>query len=98
MTPILADLLGIPSSNIVPFEDWVKRVQQFPGSIEADNPAAKLIEFLEENFVRMSCGGLILDTAKSREHSPTLATQGPVHRDVVEKYVRAWKEMGLLHR
>lgn len=94
MIPILADALEIPRANIIPFSDWVQRVRQFPGNVEWDNPAAKLIKFLDNNFLRMSCGGLLLDTAKSRKHSKTLAADGPVSEDVAKKYIRYWKQIG----
>ncbi|KAK4697088.1 acyl carrier protein, partial [Lecanoromycetidae sp. Uapishka_2] len=96
MIPVLADALNIPRRNTIPFEVWVRRVRNFPGSVEMDNPAAKLVEFLDGNFVRMSCGGLLLDTAKSREHSKTLANVGPVSDDIARGYIQAWKEMGFL--
>lgn len=97
MIPILADTLGIPRANVVPFEDWLRRVRLFPSSVEADNPAGTLVDFLGEHFVRMSCGGLILDTTKTREHSKTLAAgTAPVSADLVMKYVRVWKESGFL--
>ena len=69
-------------------------MRNFPGSMELDNPAAKLIEFLDSNSIRMSCGDLFLDTVKSREHSKTLSDVGPVSEDVAKKYIEAWKEMG----
>ncbi|KAL9639049.1 MAG: hypothetical protein Q9164_001184 [Protoblastenia rupestris] len=97
MIPALADALDIPRRSVIPFDEWVKRVRNFPGSVELDNPAAKLIEFLDGNFIRMSCGGLLLDTARSREHSKTLANVGPVSEDVARRYIQAWKEMGFLH-
>lgn len=98
MIRVFADGLDIPRRNMIPFEEWIKRVRNFPGSMELDNPAAKLIEFLDSNFIRMSCGGLLLDTVKSREHSKTLSEVGPVSEDVAKKYIEAWKEMGFLHR
>jgi hypothetical protein len=96
MIRVLADALDIPYSNIVPFDEWVGRVRRFPGSVEADNPAARLVDFLDTHFVRMSCGGLVLDTAKSREHSGTLRREEAVSTELVRKYVRAWKDMGFL--
>ena len=96
MVPVLADALGIPDKGIVPFEEWCRRVRSFPGSPETENLAAKLIDFLEDNFVRMSCHGLVLGTEKSREHSRTLANSEPVGEEVVKKYVTAWKEMAFL--
>lgn len=97
MIAVLADALDVPRQNIVPFEQWVQRVRRSPLSIETDNPAGRLIDFLDGHFERMSCGGLLLDTSHSREHSKTLAAQGPVSAEVARKYVRAWKEMGFLH-
>ena len=94
----LANALDVPNTNIIPFDDWINRVRRFPGSIETDNPAGRLVEFLEEHFIRMSCGGLILDTAKSTEHSETLQNEEPISVDLVKKYVSAWKDMGFLHK
>ncbi|KAF3390904.1 Iterative polyketide synthase afoE [Talaromyces pinophilus] len=98
MIPLLAELLDIPRNNIVPFKEWVRRVRAFPGSVEWDNPAALLIDFLDDNFLRMSCGGLLLGTAKSCEHSPTLAAVGPVSVDITKKYIQSWKNSGFLHK
>lgn len=95
MIPVLAEQLGVPKRNLLPFEEWIKRVREFDGPAE-QNPAAKLVDFLDENFLRMSCGGLLLDTAKTCEHSPTLAAVGPVGVDVVRKYVTWWKGEGFL--
>jgi hypothetical protein len=96
MISTLAEALDVPLSNIIPFEEWVDRVRQFPGSVDLDNPAGRLVDFLEKNFVRMSCGDLVLDTAKSTEHSETLRNLGPVDGDLVRKYVHSWKTTGFL--
>jgi hypothetical protein len=56
-----------------------------------------MADFLEKNFERMSCGGLMLDTQKAREHSATMAAEGPVSEEVVARYVDAWKRMGYLN-
>lgn len=93
---MFANKLDIPRRNVIPFKQWIERVRNFPGSVE-DNPAVKLIEFLDSNFIRMSCGGLLLDTVKSREHSKTLAAVGPVSEDVAKNYIDAWKMTGFLH-
>ncbi|KAL4997563.1 hypothetical protein BDV10DRAFT_201828 [Aspergillus recurvatus] len=97
MSPVLAAALGIPPEKIVPFRDWVKLVRRAPLQVDSENPAARLIDFLENNFERMSCGGLILDTKRAQEHSPTLATQGPVSAEVARRYVSTWREMGFLN-
>ena len=95
---MLADALDIPRSNVITFQEWVDRVRRFPGSVETENPAGRLVDFLDRHFVRMSCGGLILETEKSTEHSRTLRELGPVGDDLVRKYIRSWKEMGFLSR
>ncbi|GLA17560.1 type I Iterative Polyketide synthase (PKS) [Aspergillus niger] len=97
MVPVLIDALGIPAQNVIPFADWVCRVRAFPGQVEWDNPAALLIDFLDDHFLRMSCGGLLLDTKRACEHSPTLAAVGPVTAELARKYIQSWKEMGFLN-
>jgi len=94
----LADALDVPITNIVPFHEWIGLARQFPGSLDTDNPAGKLVDFLEENYIRMSCGGLILDTSNTREHSITLRNQKLVSEGLVKKYIGKWKEMGFLHK
>jgi thioester reductase-like protein/SAM-dependent methyltransferase/acyl carrier protein len=96
MLPLLAENLHIPQANMVAFEEWVRLVRSFPKERRSENPAIQLIGFLEEHFVRMSCGELILDTSKARSHSQTLATEGPVTAELVQKYIQAWKASGFL--
>lgn len=97
MIQTLADALGIPrDTGIIPFTEWVSKVRKSPMSVETDNPAGRLIDFLDDNFLRMSCGGLVMDVSKACEHSPTLAAVGPVSADVARKYIRAWEDMGFL--
>ncbi|KAI0138702.1 hypothetical protein F4776DRAFT_670564 [Hypoxylon sp. NC0597] len=99
MTPILADALHISPQNIIPFPDWVQLVRDHPRQVEGpdgENPAFLLIDFLDDNFLRMSCGGLLLDTIKVREHSETLANAGPVGENVTRQFIQSWKDMGFL--
>lgn len=97
---ILADALDVPISGIVSYPDWIKRVRDFQplseNAADGANPAFLLIDFLDDNFIRMSCGGLLLDTKKCCEHSRTLANEGPVSEDYVRLCVKSWKDMGFL--
>lgn len=95
MTVMLADSLNIARKQIIPFDEWVERVRNHDGPI-AENPAKNLVDFFDEHFIRMSCGGLVLDTVHTREHSATLRKTGPVDRELVSKYITAWKEAGFL--
>lgn len=94
MVQVLANAI---QADVVPFEEWVRRVRSYPGPVEWENPAMKLIAFFEHDYTRMSCGGLLLDTALACEHSKTLRAVGPVGADVARKYVQAWKDIGFLN-
>ncbi|KAI0890811.1 hypothetical protein F4806DRAFT_501676 [Annulohypoxylon nitens] len=96
MISILADELGVPGENIIPFSAWLQRVEEHHGPAK-HNPALGLVDFLRQHFVRMSCGELVLDTAKSREHSETLRNSRPVSPDLVTRYIRVWKDMEFLN-
>ncbi|KAK3297385.1 uncharacterized protein B0H64DRAFT_457516 [Chaetomium fimeti] len=96
MSPVLAAALDIPPHATIPFKSWIKRVRRSPLLPDAENPAARLVDFLDGHFERMSCGGLILDTAKAKEHSQTMAKEGPVGADLARLYVAAWKKMDFL--
>ena len=90
-TPIILEELGIPLQGLVSFQEWLNKVRRYPGPAEPDNPAVKLVDFLEADFERMSCGGLLLDTTKTCEISQTMRQQGPVSNELIRKYIRAWK-------
>ncbi|KAJ5733691.1 hypothetical protein N7493_002477 [Penicillium malachiteum] len=97
MSPALADALNIPPQGIIPFQNWISRVRRSPLSLETENPAARLVDFLDDHFERMSCGGLVLDTSQAQEHSQTMARAGPVSPEVARLYVASWKKMGYLN-
>lgn len=88
---VLADAVGI--KDIIPFDDWVKRVAAAP---QRNNPASTLLEFLDDNYIRMSYGGLVLDPKNTLEHSKSLRAVKPVSEELVRKYVHIWKEIGFL--
>ena len=94
--PVLADALGVPQKGVVPLQEWLRRVQAYPGENPWDNPAAKAIDFFEHKFEHMSCGGVTLATDKARKHSPTLRAVQPVSDELIRKYVQAWKSSGFL--
>lgn len=96
MMPVLADALNIPRTNVIAFEQWIKKVRECEVKSEKENPAIWLIDFLDDNFLRMSCGGLLLGTAKSTEHSRTLRAVGPVSKETVQLFVKSWKEKRFL--
>ncbi|BCS24259.1 putative polyketide synthase [Aspergillus puulaauensis] len=96
MVLVLAASLDIPAHGIVPFREWIRRVRE-SSLPPAQNPASMGLGFLESHFERMACGGIVLDTQHAKEHSKTMAAQGPVSAEVVRSYVSSWKAMGFLH-
>ena len=92
MNAVLADALGI--TNLIPFAEWTERVR---ATGQRNNPAASLLDFLDDNYLRLSCGGLVLDVKRTLEHSRTLAAVGPVSEEVARKYIHIWKEIGFLN-
>ena len=93
MVPLLVDAIGV---EVIDFGEWVGRVRSYPGPAEWENPAAKLIDFFDQDYTRMSCGGLLLDTSHACEHSETLRAVGPVKPEVAWKFVEFWKAAGIL--
>ena len=79
---------------VIPFEKWMAKVRA-----ERDferNPAARLTEFLENDFGTLGTGRLVLDTKRTLEVSETLREVGEVDEGLVEGYVGNWKAMGFL--
>ncbi|KAL9115226.1 MAG: hypothetical protein Q9227_001020 [Pyrenula ochraceoflavens] len=95
ISSVLADALSIPKGQFMPFREWLGTIAR-SSKPEIENPAGRLAEFLEQNFVRLSCGELVLDTKKTQEHSAAMRALKPVSAEVVRGYIRAWKEMGFL--
>jgi hypothetical protein len=95
MIRTLAGQLGISPDNILPYARWLECVAQCSAPT-SDNPAKQLLDFFSNDFIRMSCGGLVLDTSKAREHSETLRGLKPVSDNLVELYLSKWKAVGFL--
>ncbi|WQF85464.1 Putative Acyl transferase domain superfamily, phosphopantetheine binding ACP domain, thiolase [Colletotrichum destructivum] len=93
------------SLRVLPFKEWTRLVREYtpPASVgkekpgpEMKNPAKLLIDFLEDDFERMSCGGVLLGTAHAREHSRTLAGFGAVSEEYLELVIGSWRQRGFL--
>ncbi|KAK1635917.1 hypothetical protein BDP81DRAFT_450746 [Colletotrichum phormii] len=90
---LLSEELRISSSSIVPLETWLNLMETMPGP---GNPAAGLARFLREDFVKMSCGLVVLDTSNSRNASSTMANMTSVGESSIKAYVSYWKSIKLL--
>lgn len=95
ISSVLTEALDIPAGQSMPFKEWLDKVAR-SSKPEIENPAGRLVDFLEQNFERLSCGGLVLDTTKAQEHSAVMRALAPVSAEVARGYIRAWKEVGFL--
>jgi hypothetical protein len=96
MNLTITKILGIPSDRIIPYSDFLHLLQTSKLDRDREIPAAKIMEFFTRAFLHMACGGLVLDTSRSEEHSVSLAGQGVVGEELVRLYVERWREMGVL--
>lgn len=100
LLPLLAEELGIPGDNIISFEEWIRRVRSFPSTGATGkgdiNPANRLVDFLEADFLRMSCGGVLLETERSRYDSEVMRNIGPVDDATVRQFVQSWRKRKFL--
>ncbi|KAI0090839.1 hypothetical protein BDY19DRAFT_740627 [Irpex rosettiformis] len=98
---VLSSRLALPSSSSspiattaeeperIPFTEWLQLVEKY--SHPSENPCVKIIPFLEEEFIRMSTGHVVLDMTASREVSRTLNGLREVTDDVLVRYVDYWR-------
>jgi hypothetical protein len=91
---VLATELKI--NSIIPMSDWVRKVAEVPDSIGGENPAKQLLSFFEKDFEHNASGEVIMDTARSREVSPTLAAMHGVSEQTVKAYIEFWRSTGFL--
>ncbi|KAK2014649.1 putative NRPS-like enzyme [Colletotrichum eremochloae] len=93
VTRLISEELQISSSSIVQLDHWLNLVEAFP---KPNNPAAGLIHFLRNDFSKMSCGYVILDTSVSRSASSTMASMKPIKESIIRGYVSYWRRIKLL--
>jgi hypothetical protein len=77
----------------VPFAEWLAKVK---GAGEEGNPAYRVINFLENDFLRMSSGVVILRTAETKMDSPSLVKSTAIDRRHLGEYVEYWRRVGAM--
>jgi hypothetical protein len=86
---IFASRLGLADDTQIPFPEWLDLVNKHGQPV--DNPCVKIASFLEQEFLRMATGQVVLDTTVAKRVSSTLAGSKAVPEDVLVKYVEYWK-------
>ena len=90
---VFARTLGVAGS--LPYDAWLAQVQAAPLDAAA-NPCVKIVPFLEDEFVRMATGQVVLDTAVAQRLSPALRASGPLEEEHLVRYAEYWKQEGFL--
>lgn len=94
---IFSEVLRIP---VIPFSDWLQQVRQwmYPHDNVASgaNPAYTLVDFIQNHFTRISCGGLLMSTSNTVRHFPRLAKLGPISDSLLKQYIDRWIDDGFL--
>lgn len=85
--------IGLSDAERVPFRDWLNEVRF--ASTE-DNPASRLIEFLERDFSHMSCGTVALNTKMMKAFCPSVAEFSTLSLATIRGYISYWRESGYL--
>ncbi|KAK1220934.1 hypothetical protein PQX77_016274, partial [Marasmius sp. AFHP31] len=78
---------------LVSFSEWTERVRRCSHD-PIKNPALRIIRFLEEDFVRMASGKVVLGTELACEDSAALKGSVPVGRRQIEEYWLYWQSSG----
>lgn len=86
---LLSKALGLAA--VIPYEQWLDQVRALD-----DDAAGRLVKFLEEEFVSMASGTVVLDTKNARAASKTLAACGGIGESHVQLYVKYWRSVGHL--
>ncbi|KAL9606067.1 MAG: hypothetical protein Q9179_000747 [Wetmoreana sp. 5 TL-2023] len=80
---------------LIPFTAWLQKVRAEPDLDR--NPAGRLIGFLEESFMQLGTGALVLDTKEARGVSRTLREVGAVVDEaLLQRYIDFWKADGVM--
>lgn len=85
---IIQHELGL-SEPLLPYKVWLERVREI-------GHAKELLEFFENDFERLSSGTISLGTQAARLASPTLQRTSGMKKELILKYIKAWKEIGFL--
>jgi hypothetical protein len=94
----LAVFLGLSSSELVHFDQWLECVTDEGTTSVVQYPAQKLLDFFRGDFTNLATGEVILGTENTCNISPMLKRTGPVGNDLLKKYISHWQSIGFLNQ
>ena len=78
----------------VPFDEWIRRTRADVNT----GFVTPLLNFFQDDFSRLSGGGLVLETQQSRRVSPTMRSCDGVGLTLVNRYIESWEQRGHIPR
>ncbi|OBZ75494.1 L-aminoadipate-semialdehyde dehydrogenase [Grifola frondosa] len=92
---VLASALGLPAEAMpLPYVEWLACVRADTNTVR--NPVGKIVPFLEDEFVRMAMGVVVLDTVVACVALPMLEGSKPLSEGDLRRYVAFWRKEGFL--
>ncbi|TFY83837.1 hypothetical protein EWM64_g160 [Hericium alpestre] len=93
----LASVLGGSDGPLpmIPYDEWLRRVRDL-GSDPEKNVAYKVMDFLENDFVRMASGSVVLGTDVAKRDSLTMVKSVALDKKHLAEYVGYWRSVGAL--
>jgi hypothetical protein len=86
---VVASKLGLSIQQSLPYAQWLEKVKAVPDAMV--NPCVKIIPFLEDEFIRMVTGEVVLDTVLTQRISPALHGLAPLSDENLVQYIEYWK-------
>ena len=89
---IFARNMDLSSTDTLEWEAWLASVQKLGNQIDDSvpqtpvdaNPCIKILDFLQQDFLRLGTGGVVLDLAKARSYSRTLRNSQAISDELIQ--------------
>ena len=89
-------MLNLADPVLTSFDNWLEAVCAMADGSTDNDPATTLVEFFKTDFRHMACGGVILDTARMRDVSPTLRRATAISDGLIASYIDYWRSIRFL--
>lgn len=89
ITPIILQCLGLRQEQVIDYNQWISLIKD--ADLSHATAASPLLDFFENDFLHMACGGVILDTSEARKKSAALSQMLEIPESMMSRYVESWK-------
>lgn len=93
--PSLQSRFSMSVLDVVPLPSWIDALRRSYSDTDnvSQNPALKLLDFLEDLEKQSSAGlePVVLETINTEKQSQTMAALGPISQEWVDNWIRQWQ-------